>query len=182
MRISRKRRPQKPLLPRYRVNEFIRVPEVRLLDAQNNNLGVMSAPDAFQRAQESGLDLVEINPKAVPPVCKIVDFTHFKYQREKEAKKQKVKSHVSDTKGIRLSVRISNHDMETRKNQAEKFLDRGDKVKAEIILRGRENARPNLAFEVIEKFFSRLSQNMQVKFEQPVAKQGNKITAVIVKT
>lgn len=181
MRISRKKKPQKPLIPHYLKNDKIRAPEVRVLDANNENLGVMETSKALAMAREQEMDLVEINPKAQPPVAKIIEFTHFKYQKEKEARKQKTNSHVSDTKGIRLSVRMSDHDMGVRQKQAEKFLDRGDKVKVEVILRGRENARPQMAFEAIEKFFGRLSEEREVHFEQKTAKQGNKVTALIVK-
>ncbi len=181
MRISRKKRPEKPIIPHYRINERINVPEVRILDLEGNNLGVMPTNEALAKAKEQELDLVEVNPKAQPPVCKIIDFTNFKYQKEKEAKKQKAKSHVSDTKGIRLSVRIGDHDMEIRKKQAEKFLDRGDKIKVEVILRGRENAKPSMAFDVIEKFYQLLVESKGVKYEQAPAKQGNKVTALITK-
>src|SRR3989338_5331591 len=181
MRISRKKRPEKPLIPRYNINERIRVLEVRVIDAEDNNLGVMSTEDAISLAKGQELDLVEINPKANPPVTQILDFGSFRYQKEKEARKQKVKSHVSDLKGIRLSIRISGHDMDTRKIQAEKFLNRGDKVKAEIVLRGRENAKANLGFDVINHFIKLLEGAMPVRVEQETTKQGNKITAIIAK-
>lgn len=181
MRISRKKRPQKPLIPHFNINERIRVPEVRVLDAENNNIGVMPTQKAIEKAREEDLDLVEINPKAKPPVAQIINFTNFKYQREKQAKKQKSSSHVSETKGIRLSIRISDHDMEVRLDQSKKFLDRGDKIKPEIILRGRENARPALAFEVIKKFAAKLEEYIEIRFEQEPTKQGNKVTAIIAK-
>jgi len=181
MRISRKKRPQKPLIPRYRLNEFIKVPEVMVLDEEGTNLGTMATSEALARAKEEDMDLVEINPKVDPPVCKITDFTHFKYQKEKEAKKQKNKAHETDTKGIRLSVRISEHDMGVRLSQAEKFLDRGDKIKTEIILRGRENIKPAIAFGVTEKFKTQLSAKMELRTEQAPTKQGNKITAIFAK-
>ena len=135
MRISRKKRPDKPLIPHYNTNEHIAVMEVRLLGVENENLGIMKTTEAQAKARELGVDLVEINPKADPPVCKLVEFTKFKYQKEKEAKKQKASSHESEIKGIRLSVRIGEHDLNVRISQAEGFLDSGDRVKAEIILR-----------------------------------------------
>jgi translation initiation factor IF-3 len=127
------------------------------------------------------MDLVEINPKASPPVCKIVEFSHFKYQKEKEAKKQRAGAHESETKGIRLSIRIGDHDLEIRVEQATKFLDRGDKVKAEIILRGRENAKPSIAFDVLKKFQELLAQKFELRVEQPATKQGNKVTSILAK-
>lgn len=181
MRISRKKKPQKPLIPHYAVNEKIRAEEVRLIDADGNNIGIFSLREALQKAQEEELDLVIVNPKAEPPVAQILEFTAFKYQKEKEARKQKVNSHVSELKGIRLSVRIGAHDMEIRKKQAERFLNEGDKVKAEIILRGRENARPELAFETLNRFRSMLEASVPLRLEQEPTKQGNKVTAIYAK-
>lgn len=181
MRISRKKRPQKPLIPFYNINEHIKSEEIRLIDSEGGNVGVMATSKAIGMAKEEELDLVEINPKAVPPVAQILDFSTFKYQQEKEARKQKAKSHVSELKGIRLSVRIGSHDMEIRRKQAEKFLNKGDKVKTEIILRGRENARPQVAFEVIKAFIKTVEETMPIRVEQEVTKQGNKITAIIAK-
>lgn len=181
MRISRKRRPEKPLIPHYNVNAQIRVPEVRVIGREGVNLGVLAIADALRMAEEQECDLVEINPKAEPPVAQLVEFSRFKYQKEKEAKKQKLGAHVSDTKGVRLSVRISDHDLDVRRAQAEKFLERGDKVKAEIILRGREHARPDLAFDVIKRFISLVQKTVPLRIDQESAKQGNKITAVMAK-
>ena len=181
MRISRKKRPDKPLIAHYRLNNKINVPEVRLLDSDNNNLGVFSTKEALRMAEEQEIDLVEINPKVDPPVCKIIDFSHFKYQKEKEIRKQKQQAHDTETKGIRLSVRISDHDMGVRLNQAEKFLNRGDKVKVELNLRGRENIKPTIAFEVINKFFALLEEKMELRKEQLPTKQGNRITAILAK-
>ncbi len=181
MRISRKRRPDKPIIPHYNVNASIQVPEVRVIDREGKNIGVMTTSAAAQMAAEQEMDLVEINPKAQPPVCQLIEFTHFKYQREKEARKQKANAHVSDVKGIRLSVRIGDHDMEVRRSQAEKFLERGDKVRAEIILRGREHARPDLAFGVIKKFLALVEAAIPLRVDQEISKQANKITVVVAK-
>ncbi len=181
MRISRKKRPYKPLLQHYNINELFVAPEVRLVDNDNGNLGVLKTNAAIARAREIGMDLVEINPKAEPPVCKIIEFTHFKYQKEKEARKQKANAHESEIKGVRLSIRIGEHDMEVRLLQAIGFLDRGDKVKAEIILRGRENARPDLAFETLREFQKQLVGSMEIRTEQEPTKQANKVTAIFAK-
>ncbi|MFH1947289.1 MAG: translation initiation factor IF-3 [Candidatus Magasanikbacteria bacterium] len=181
MRISRKKRPDKPLISHYRLNNKIITPEVRLLDDEGNNLGVFSTHEAINMAMEQEKDLVEVNPKAQPPVCKIIDFSHFKYQKEKEIRKQKQQAHETETKGLRLSVRISEHDMEVRINQAEKFLNRGDKVKLELNLRGRENTKPTIGFDVLNKFFKLLETKLEIRHEQLPTKQGNKITSIIAK-
>src|SRR3989339_979704 len=114
MRISRKKRPDKPLIPKFFVNDRIRAEEVRVLDSEGKNLGVMKTKDAIKEAQAQEKDLVEINPKADPPVARIMNFSQFKYQKEKEARKQKQNSHIAELKGIRLSMRISEHDMDVR--------------------------------------------------------------------
>lgn len=181
MRISRKKRPQKLLIPIYRRNEGIAVPQVRLIDADGNNLGVFATNEAIRMARQSEMDLVEINPKAEPPVAQIIEFTHFKYQKEKEARKQRANAHVSEIKGIRLSVRIGEHDMTIRQAQAEKFLERGDKVRAEIILRGREHARVDLAYDVIRRFIAMIETNIPVRYDQEITKQANKVTAIVAK-
>lgn len=181
MRISRKKRPDKPLMQHHNINEQILAPEVRLLDIENNNLGVLKTSEALARARELEMDLVEINPKAEPPVCKIIEFTHFKYQKEKELRKQKANAHESEIKGVRLSIRIGEHDMDVRRTQALGFLDRGDKVKAEIILRGRENARPDLAFETLREFQKLLAAAVEIRIEQEPTKQANKVTAIFAK-
>jgi translation initiation factor IF-3 len=141
----------------------------------------MKTIEALARARELEMDLVEINPKAEPPVCKIIEFTHFKYQKEKEARKQKANAHESEIKGIRLSVRIGEHDLDVRLTQSLTFLERGDKVKPEIILRGRENARPELAFETIREFQKLLNEKMEIRVEQEPSKQANKVTAIFAK-
>ncbi|MBU0596705.1 translation initiation factor IF-3 [Patescibacteria group bacterium] len=181
MRISRKKRPDKPLIPRFDKNQFIKATEVRLLDQAGENLGILPIAEALSKAREAEMDLVEINPKGNPPVCKLIDFTQFKYQKEKEARKQKAKAHVSEMKGIRLSIRIGEHDMGIREKQAIKFLDRGDKVKIEIILRGRERGKTSLAREVISKFISQLEAHSPLRFEQEITTQGNKMTAIVTK-
>jgi translation initiation factor IF-3 len=181
MRISRKKRPDKPLIPHFNINERITVPEVRVLDHEGKNVGVMTTEAAIARAFELEMDLVEINPKANPPVAQIIGFSHFKYQKEKQAKKQKVQSHVSDLKGVRLSIAIGDHDLEIRLNQSIEFLGRGDKIKPEIILHGRENAKPSIAFDVLKKFYQKLSEKMEIKYEQEPTKQGNKVTSIIIK-
>lgn len=181
MRISRKKRPDKPLIPHYNLNGRISVPELRVLDTEGKNIGILSRADALAKAEELELDLVEINPKSNPPVAKLIDFARFKYQKEKELRKQKISSHVADIKGVRLSIRIGEHDMNIRLLQAEKFIERGDKVKPEIMLKGRENARPEIAFDVLKKFFAALNEKIEVKYEQEPTKQGNKVTAIILK-
>lgn len=181
MRISRKKRPKKTLIPEFKRNHQIAATVLMLLDEDGQNLGEMSKEQAIALAAEREVDLVEINPKSDPPVAKLVDFTEFKYQKEKQARKQKAKSHVSEVKGIRLSLRISDHDMEVKANQATKFLDRGDKVKLELILRGREAAKHDIALETVQRFVSKIAESTEIREEQVPTRQGPKITAIIAK-
>jgi translation initiation factor IF-3 len=181
MRRSRKKKPDKPLIPRYNLNERIKAPELRLIDDEGNNIGVLSIKDAIAKAKEMEMDLVEINPKANPPIAKITEFKHFKYQKEKEARKQKQNSKTSEMKGIRLSIRIGQHDIDIRRDRALKFLSRGDKVRIEIILRGRERAKTQIANEVINAFVETIKAETAVRYDQEVLRQGNKVTAIIAK-
>lgn len=181
MRISRKKKPVKPLIPHYAVNEQIKVPEVRLIDSEGENIGVISTREALEKAQEMESDLIIINPKAEPPIAKIVDFSHFKYQKEKEVRKQKLNSHVSELKGVRLSIRIGVHDLEIRRLQAEKFLNRGDKVKVEVQLRGRDRGQSQLAYDIIKKFTDKIQETISIRFEQVATWQGGSIAAIIAK-
>lgn len=117
----------------------------------------MLVSEAIAIAKEKTLDLVEISPKAVPPVCKIMDFGKFQYQKSKEDRQHKAKQKKSDIKGIRLSVRTDDHDLSFKKDQAEKFLTKGNKVKIEITLRGREKAHDHLAKENLVEFVKNIS-------------------------
>jgi translation initiation factor IF-3 len=181
MRISRRKKKPQPIIPHFEINEKIQAEEIRLIDEEAGTNELITTRAAITKAREEQMDLVIINPKASPPIAKIVDFTHFKYQKEKESRKQKANAHVTEIKGVRLSVRIGKGDLAVRKMQAERFLNRGDKVKAEIILRGRERGKLDVAFGVIKTFFELLSVENSIKYEQNPERQGNKVTAIITK-
>jgi translation initiation factor IF-3 len=182
MRIHRHRQ-RKPKFetPVYRFNEQINVPEVRVIGPEGEPLGVMATEKAIATAQGFELDLVEVSPRAQPPVCKVLDYGQFKYQKEKEARKQKAQSHEVDLKGVRLSIRIGPGDFETRHLQAKKFLERGDKVKAEIVLRGREKAHQDLAREVMNKFMATLQQDFPLRVEQPIQYMAGRMTMIVAR-
>lgn len=180
MRISRKKK--KPVQKKeYFSNEGITSSEVLVLDSENNRLGVMKTGEAIRKAREEEMDLVLINPKTEPPVAKIMDFGQYRYQKEKEERKKAARQHTTELKGIRISFRIGAHDMEIRKKQAVKFLNSGDKVKIEIILRGRENQYKHLARTSIENFIKAVEAEIPVRKEQDIEQQFNKITAIIAK-
>ncbi len=179
MRISRKQ--VKVQTIQYRINEQIRVPEVRVIDEDGQNLGVMETSVAVQLARERESDLVEVFPKAEPPIAKILDYGKFLYQKDKEARKQKAKAKKVEIKGIRLSLRISSHDRDFRLDQAKDFLESGDKVKVEIILKGRERQYANMAKEVASQFIEALNNLVPTKIEQPLSLQGGRLSVTVGK-
>ena len=182
MRISSRKTFHKPeIFRRYHVNQFIRTPQVRLIDENGENLGVVATSQALSMAQEKGLDLVEVSPLAQPPVAKIINYSKLKYQEEKERRKEKAKQKKIEVKGIRLSLRISPHDIEIRLNQAKKFIGLDDKVRVEMLLKGRERQHFQQAREIINKFVADLNELIPVNLEQPLAAQGGKLSVLIGK-
>lgn len=178
----RKAKPREDLSKQLRSNRQIRVLEVFLIDENGEQVGNMLTSKAIEMAEEVGLDLVEVNPKADPPVVKIVDFGQLKYETEKRAQKQKALQKKVDTKEIRLSVRISQHDFDFRLNQAEKFLEKGNKLKIELFLKGREKAHPEKATEIVKEFVKKLEERegLDIARDQDLTKQGGKFIIVLM--
>jgi len=166
---------------KFRVNEQIRVPEVFLIDENGDNKGRISIQDALAMAREIESDLVEVNPKGECPVVKIMDYGQFKYEQEKKAHKQKVQQKKVELKCVRLSVRISEHDLEMRAEQAEKFLKRGDKLRVELMLKGREKQYPEKGAETIKDFveFLKTKAGLNLGVEQDLTKQGGRYNMVL---
>jgi len=152
-----------------------------LIDETGQNIGNISTEKALALAREKGLDLVEVSPLANPPVAKIVDYSKLKYQEEKERRKEKAKQKKIEVKGIRLSLRISEHDKDVRIKQAIKFLNNEDKIKIEMILRGRERQHKDLGSDIINKFINSINSEVETNTEQAIKAQGGKISAVIAK-
>lgn len=146
-----------------------------IIDENGESLGVMPTAQALALAQSKGLDLIEVSPLAHPPVCKILDYGKFQYQQSRSTSKAK----KVEVKGIRLTFRIGQHDMDVRKKQVIKFLDQGHKVKVELRLRGREKAFKDKAKEVINLFLNNL--NIEYKVEKPLEHQGGTLTVTITK-
>ncbi len=136
---------------------MIRDREVRLIDDENQQLGVVSITEAMEMATEKKLDLVKISPQAVPPVCKIMDYGKHKYEMAKKEKEARKKQKVIDIKEVRLSLNIEAHDLETKANNAKKFLENGDKVKVALKFKGRELGHTALGEEVINRFAETLA-------------------------
>lgn len=140
------------------INEEIRVKEVRVVADNGEQLGVMSTESALEKAYSVGLDLVLIAPSATPPVCRIMDYGKFRYERDKREKEAKKKQQVVDVKEVQLSCRIDTHDFNTKANNAIRFLKGGDKVRVVLSFKGREMAHTEVGFEIIERFLDLCSE------------------------
>ena len=134
------------------INDEIKVPEVRVIGANNEQLGIMKLEDAKAYAYGNNVDLVLIVPNAQPPVCRAIDYGKFCFERDKREKEAKKKQVIVKVKEVQLSCRIEKHDFETRVNHAKRFLSEGNKVKAVVRFKGREMTHVELGREVIEKF------------------------------
>ena len=144
------------------INGQIRDKEVRVIGTNGEQLGVMSARDAQKLADEAELDLIKIAPKAQPPVCKIMDYGKFRYEQQKREKEAKKKQHVVETKEIRLSPNVEINDLKTKANNARKFIEKGDKVKVTLRVRGREMAHISSSAHVLDVFAKMLEDIAQV--------------------
>ena len=167
------------LIKRVYANNRIRAREIRVVDQEGKQLGVFSLNEGLEMAKEKGLDLVQITEKVEPPVCKITDYGKYLYHQKK--KERHVKSTSSELKGIRLKFGISTHDMETRVKSALKFLEKGDKVRIELPLRGRQKALDGFAKEKINQFMIMIEKTIPVKIEKELKKEGRGLTMIIAK-
>jgi len=131
------------------INERIRFPEIRVIDSDGSQLGIITPADALRVAEEKELDLVLVSETASPPVCRIMDYGKYKFEQEKKAREAKKKQHTADIKEVKMRYKIDEHDYNVRVNQAQRFLKAGDKVKATITFRGREIQHSNLAEELL---------------------------------
>jgi len=169
------------LNPRIIANTQIRAKEVRVIDETGKQLGVMVLEEALRLAYERNLDLIQVTEKVDPPVCKIMDYGKYAYQEKKKTHTSAKKQKTSTLKGIRLTFNIGQHDMETRARQAEKFLKAGDKVRIDIVLRGREKALGNFAREKIGKFLEVLQPFVPYKIERELKKEMRGFSMIISK-
>ncbi|HEY8458475.1 MAG TPA: translation initiation factor IF-3 [Actinopolymorphaceae bacterium] len=134
-----------------RVNERIRVPEVRLVGPNGEQVGIVRIEDALRLAQEADLDLVEVAPTARPPVCKLMDFGKYKYETAQKAREARRHQAQTQMKEMKLRPKIDQHDYETKKGHVARFLRQGDKVRVTIMFRGREQSRPELGFRLLQR-------------------------------
>lgn len=160
---------------KYRVNRQIRVAQVRLIDAENNQVGVVSIDEARRIAEDAGLDLVEVQPNAEPPVCRVMDFGKFKYAQKKKERGQS-KAH-STLKELRVRPGIDPHDLDYRLKQGRGFLEEGHKVQVVCIFRGRQRSHPELGYQVMKRVTENLADISKV--ESPPRMTGPRLTMLL---
>ena len=160
-----------------RVNERIRVSEVRLIDQNGGQAGIVSRDEALQRAQEAGLDLVEVAPTAAPPVCKLLDWGKFKYQQRKRSHHAEAKRHQTQVKEIRLTPKTEAHDLQIKLQRARVFLQRRDKVLINMRFRGREMFHIDLGRAMLERIGRELED--VAKVEQTSRMEGRRLTMTL---
>ncbi len=146
-----------------RVNERIRVREVRLIDDQGNQLGIVPTPEAMNMAKERGLDLVEVAPQANPPVCKLLDYGKYKFELEKKNRESKKKQKQLRLKEIRMQPKIETHDLQFKTKHIREFLEEGNKVKVTVRFRGREMAHTELGRDVLERILEELGEGYNLE-------------------
>ena len=152
---------------------------MRVVGEDGDNLGVISKKEALQKAKEKDVDLVLVTGKPDVPVCKLIEVGKYMYRQEKKKKETKSKSKSTELKGVRLGFSISEHDMKTKVRRAKKFLDNGNKVKIELLMRGREKALADHAKEKIQDFLDLLEEEVSFKVEKELDKQGSKFIMIV---
>jgi translation initiation factor IF-3 len=167
-----------PKTPEVRVNERIRVPQVRVIGDDGEQVGVVSTRDALAMAQAKNLDLVEVSPTARPPVCRIMDYGKFKYEQNRRQRKAKKKQHVTHLKEIKMRPKIDDHDYDFKMEHARQFLIARDKVKFTITFRGREIAHQEHGHALIKKIIEQLGELATV--ESSARSEGRTLTMVVM--
>ncbi len=160
-----------------RTNERIRVREVRVIDDEGKQLGIMPPYEALKIAREKTLDLVEVSPTAQPPVCRIMDFGKYLYEQEKKERAAKKHQHVITVKEVKFRINVDEHDYETKKKHVVRFLEEGDKVKATIFFRGREMTRQGLGRNILERLITELGDKAVVEFRP--RQEGNTMHVIL---
>ncbi len=160
------------------MNNFIRVPEIRCIDENGEQIGVVNTRDALKRAQDLGLDLVEVSPTARPPVCRIMDYGKYKYEKDK--KERLAKKHQTHTKlkEVKFHANVGDHDYETKLRQANDFLQEGHRIKFSLYFRGRENAHHDIGFTLFERVAGDISEHGVV--EQQARMMGRSLIMLAV--
>jgi translation initiation factor IF-3 len=166
-----------PALSGPRYNEFIQSQKVRVIDENGENLGVMFTREAFEQAQEVGLDLVEISPNADPPVAKFLDIGRYKYEAQKKANEQRKKQKTQEIKEIKMRPNIDDHDYDVKMKKVFSFIDEGDKVKITLRFRGRELAHGELGMRLLQRVQADVAETAKV--EQHPRMEGRQMLMVL---
>ena len=159
------------------INENITATQVRLIDANNENRGIMSIKEALQIADEFGLDLIEISPQANPPVCKILDYGKYRYEQQKRKNEAKKNQKIVEIKELKIRPAIETHDYEVKLKQAKKFLDQGNKVKFTMRFKGRELSANDMGKQVLTQFLDDLGDYCKIDSEMKL--EGRQMTMVL---
>ncbi len=159
------------------MNERIRVREVRVIDDSGQQLGIMPPQQALAIARQKGLDLVEISPTAVPPVCRIMDYGRYQYQEQKRQREARKHQKTIEVKEIKFRPKVDEHDYQFKKKHIERFLAEGDKVKATIFFRGREMAHPEIGRRILERLIGELGDSVVV--ESMPRQEGNQMHTIL---
>ncbi|MDP3276464.1 MAG: translation initiation factor IF-3 [Deltaproteobacteria bacterium] len=163
--------------PQVRVNHRIRVPEVRVIADDGEQLGIMSSSEALRMAQDRGLDLVEVNPKAEPPVCKVMDYGRFKYEEKKKANEARKRQTVVEIKEVKVRPKTDEHDLDTKIKHIRRFLEEGNKAKVTVRFRGREVTHPEKGREVLDDIIKALEGTIII--EQTPQMEGKTMTLLM---
>ncbi|HMA13539.1 MAG: translation initiation factor IF-3 [Bacteroidota bacterium] len=159
------------------MNEMITSPQVRLVDENGEQVGVVSVSDALRRAQNAGLDLLEVSPNAEPPVCKILDYGRFRYEAQKKKNEARKKQKVIEVKEIKMRPNIDTHDYEVKMRSIHRFIEEGDKVKVTMRFRGREMVHQEIGKQVLDRV--REEMEATAKVEQFPKLEGRQMTMVM---
>ena len=160
-----------------RVNDLIRVSRVRLIDEEGKQAGVVSIKDALIKAEQVGLDLVEISPNVDPPVCKILDFGKYRYEQQKEKKLNKKKQHTIRLKEIRIRPNTGDHDLLTKLNKGQKFIAAGAKLKVTVMFRGREMSRQEAGRDLLKRVTDILED--VAKIDKEASMEGRRMSIIL---
>jgi translation initiation factor IF-3 len=173
----RRRFHREPRGPQIRINHRIRVPEVRVVAEDGSNLGILPTEEALRRAQSLNLDLVEVNPKSSPPVCKILDFGKYKYEEKKRQREAKRRQTTIEVKEIKVRPKTDDHDLQVKVRAARKFFESGNKVKVVCRFRGREITHPDRARVQLDFIYSKVDD--LANLEQPPTMEGRTMTIIL---
>ena len=163
--------------PKQRINHLIKSPEVRVIGAEGEQLGILKTSEALKQARDGGYDLVEVAPTAEPPVCRIMDHGKFKYEQSKKEHRMRLHQKSTQVKEVKFRPRTDKHDMETKVRQIREFLEDGNKTKVTVMFRGREMANRELGFQAIQKVIEELKGAGNI--ESPPRMEGRNLYMVV---